>query len=267
MLDLLGERYTKIRQGTIADRYVRAEHVRAKLGHANLNNIADFIALDKYPGVPYGSSLEIHWHEVKVSRSDWLSELKQPWKSEAFTKYAHRSWLVVSEGSIVKPGELPEGWGLMVATTSGLRVKVQAPRNEYAEPVPLDLMISIASAAQRTGARELSRRDAPSAHVGSWDRKCSVCRQLSPCQWHQVREFAEAADERRNYREFWRGHDEGRAHARRKAVVLDPLRNLVDGTTPVENEETGVWHLAPRDGGDENRLVQDRRSASFPSEG
>ena len=82
MLDLLGQRYTKVREGSLADRWVRAEHVRNRLGH-NATSIADFIALDKYPGFPYGSQLAIHWHEVKVSRSDWLSELRQPEKSAA----------------------------------------------------------------------------------------------------------------------------------------------------------------------------------------
>lgn len=188
MLDLLGQRYTKIREGTIADRYVRAEHVRAKLGHASINNIADFIALDKYPGIPYGSALEVHWHEVKVSRSDWLTELKSPSKSEAFTRFAHRAWLVVSDAGIVRDGELPDGWGLLVASGRGLRAKVKAQRLDPAS-LPLDLAISIAAAAQRTGARELARRDAPAAFIGTWDRKCSVCSGLSPCRWHQPREF------------------------------------------------------------------------------
>lgn len=33
MLDLLLARYTAIRRGTIADRWVRAEHVSSTLGH------------------------------------------------------------------------------------------------------------------------------------------------------------------------------------------------------------------------------------------
>lgn len=190
LLDMLGARYTSVRPGTMADRWVRAEHVRSRLGHAGgLTNIADFIALDKYPGIPYGTALEVHWHEVKVSRNDWLAELKNPEKSEAFTRYAHRSWLVVSDKHIVRPGELPDGWGLMMAGPRSLRAKVQAPRNESVEAIPLDLTISIASAAQRTGARELGRRDASSTQIGSWDHKCSVCGQLAPCQWHQPRAY------------------------------------------------------------------------------
>ena len=192
ILDLLGRRYTAIRQGTLADRWVRAEHVRRFLGHARTNYVADFIALDRYPGYPYGSALELHWHEVKVSRQDWLRELKQPEKSEAFTEFATLAWLVVSSQDIVRPGELPDGWGLMVAGKTGLRARVKAPKRQ-AEPPPLDLTIGIASAAQRTGAREIGRRDAEDAYVGSWDAKCSVCGQHAPCRWHQPRSWSSSS--------------------------------------------------------------------------
>lgn len=245
MLNLLAKRYTRIREGTLADRYVRAEHVRAKLGHASLNNIADFIALDKYPGIPYGTALELHWHEVKVSRSDWLSEMKKPWKSEAFTRHAHRSWLVVPDAAIVKPGELPEGWGLLVPGAKGLRAKVQAPRNEFAEPLPFDLMISIASAAQRTGAREIGQRDAAAAYVGSWDRKCSVCGDLAPCQWHQPREHREQTTNK--WHGYWEGRDAGKHHARWKDLATDALRNHVDQTHAVQDPDSGEWSVR-RDG-------------------
>ncbi|MBC9927192.1 hypothetical protein [Leucobacter sp. cx-169] len=188
LLNRLGVRYSNIRRGTLADRWVRAEHVRRRLGHASMNYVADFIALDKYPGIPYGTALAMHWFEVKVSRSDWLAELRQPEKSEAFTRFANHAWLVVSDASIVKPGELPDGWGLLVAAGAGLRAKVAAPRVD-AEPVPFDLTISIAAAAQRTGARELAHRDAATAHIDYGVKKCSACGKSAPCRWHQPRAF------------------------------------------------------------------------------
>lgn len=153
--------------------------------------IADFIALDKYPGIPYGSQLAVHWHEVKVSRADWLAELRQPEKSEAFTRYAHYRWLVVPTSQIVGVEELPAGWGMLVVKGTEaprLRASIAAHRHDP-EPMPLDLSISVAAAAQRTGARELAHRDAPTAHVTTWDPKCSVCGQLGPCAWHQPRAY------------------------------------------------------------------------------
>ena len=46
-------------------------------------------------------------------RSDWLRELRDPAKAEEFRRYCDRWWLVVSDCAIVKPGELPTGWGLL----------------------------------------------------------------------------------------------------------------------------------------------------------
>lgn len=185
ILDLLATRYTAIRQGTIADRWVRAEHVPSSL-EGRSKRIADFIAADRYAGIPYGSALALHGHEVKVSRADWLSELRQPEKAEAFRPYMHYWWLVVSDASIVRPGELPVGWGLIALSGSGLRAKVKAPRQQP-QPLPLDLTIAFAAQAARTAFREPLRRDAPTAFVNSWDARCGFCGELGPCPLHQPR--------------------------------------------------------------------------------
>lgn len=52
--------------------------------------------------------------EVKVSRSDWLHELDQPRKADAWFDHTHRWWVLAPSTEIVRPEELPEGWGLMV---------------------------------------------------------------------------------------------------------------------------------------------------------
>lgn len=64
-----------------------------------------------------------------MSRSDWLSELKQADKSIPVAQYCDR-WFVVAPDGIVKREELPRGWGLLVATDDAVRVSVQAPQNE-----------------------------------------------------------------------------------------------------------------------------------------
>lgn len=188
MLNLLAARYTSIREGTYADRWVRAEHVKSHLSFAS-KRVIDFIAADKWPGHPYGSSLALHGHEVKVSRSDWLTELRDPEKSEAFRRYMHHWWLVVPDKSIVKPGELPTGWGLMTIAGGKLRAVTKAPRYEP-EPLPLDLSISFAAAAARTAHKEPLHRDAPNAFIRSWDAKCGFCAEPAPCAVHQPRAAA-----------------------------------------------------------------------------
>lgn len=188
MLDLLLSRYTSIRPGSIADRWVRAEHVRSTNISWRKTRIADFIAADNYGGDYQGSRLALHGHEIKVSRSDWLTELADPAKADAFKRYMHHWWLVVPDAKIVKPGELPEGWGLLALSGSGdkLRAKVAAPRLNP-EPLPLDMAITLMGAAARTAHREPHRRDAPLTYTAN-GTLCGLCGQSYPCAVHQPRE-------------------------------------------------------------------------------
>lgn len=186
MLDLLLARYNTERQGTIADRWVRAEHVRStqRMGYESVS-IADFLAIDKY-----SSTQAIHGHEVKVSRADWLTELRDLSKSERIKRYCTFWWLVVPDTAIVKASELPEGWGLLVKAGGKLRAKVKAPKL-MPEPLTLDFITGLAAAAQRTAYREPLRRDART--ISRWDsdrgsyRQCQACGEPAPCQLHQPR--------------------------------------------------------------------------------
>ena len=149
MLDALTFRYTAIRPGTTADRWVRAEHVQSRIGYASAGvpfRVADFIAMDTYP-----STAAVHGIEVKVSRSDWLTELADPSKAEAFKRHCHHWWLAVPDQSIVRD-DLPDGWGLLVLGKTGLRARRRAPLLDP-EPIPLDLTMTIARAAAKTAAR------------------------------------------------------------------------------------------------------------------
>lgn len=70
----------------------------------------------------------IYGFEVKVSRSDWLRELKKPAKAEqSVFKYCDR-WFVVAPKGVVNDGELPVTWGLLELRDSGLFAKVEAPK-------------------------------------------------------------------------------------------------------------------------------------------
>jgi hypothetical protein len=75
----------------------------------------------------------IHGFEVKVSRSDWLRELKQPDKAEPLFRYCDY-WFLVAEKDIVKPGELPDSWGHMERRGNSLHIVKPAPKQE-AQPL------------------------------------------------------------------------------------------------------------------------------------
>lgn len=92
---------------------------------------ADWLAMGLWPS----RGLTLIGIECKVSRTDWLKELKTPEKAEAIAKYCDEWYLVVGDSKIVKPDELPANWGLMVPSKSGLRVAKPAVK---LSPVPVD---------------------------------------------------------------------------------------------------------------------------------
>lgn len=152
VLDRLNRRHSQTSQGT-APRWSRAEHVKNGLGF-DARRICDYMALDLWPG-GYGSDRKgatLHGFEVKVSRSDWLVELRDPEKADAFARYCHFWWLAVSDASIVR-GDLPEGWGLMVPDRRGsMRIVKRAPRREP-EPLPFEMVGTFSRAVAKTTLR------------------------------------------------------------------------------------------------------------------
>lgn len=87
---------------------------------------ADALALHTYQS----RGLELNGFEVKVSRGDWLRELKDPSKSDVFAQFCHRWWLVTTEG-VAKREEIPEPWGWVEVKPGEHRawfIRKKAPR-------------------------------------------------------------------------------------------------------------------------------------------
>jgi hypothetical protein len=122
MLALLERRYTAVVRGN-GPGWAFVPKVRDAAGWDGSRTM-DALAMSLWAS----RGRELHGHEIKVSRSDWLRELKEPAKMGAFATLVDRWWLVVSDASIVRDGELPPTWGLMVPRGAGLVVKVQAPK-------------------------------------------------------------------------------------------------------------------------------------------
>jgi hypothetical protein len=100
--------------------------VRNSTGFANDVRTADAMAFGLWPS----RGLELHGFEVKVSRSDWMREKKNPAKAETMAAFTDKWWLVVSDADIVRDGELPPSWGLLVPRGRGLFAKVEATKLE-----------------------------------------------------------------------------------------------------------------------------------------
>lgn len=101
--------------------YIVATQVRPMATHGG--STADAVIIGNWPSKGY----EIQGFEIKVSRSDWLNEVKDPTKCEPTKKYCNRWWLLIASETMVKDGELPEDWGLMVNHGKGLRIVKDAP--------------------------------------------------------------------------------------------------------------------------------------------
>lgn len=73
-------------------------------------------------------------HEVKASRSDWLTELRKVGKADDWADQCHQWWLVTVPG-VVAEGELPAGWGLMLPGARN-RMKIVTPAVTHTDLVP-----------------------------------------------------------------------------------------------------------------------------------
>jgi hypothetical protein len=158
---LLRHRYSQVSPGN-GRRYVLAPEVRNQAGFGGYGldapqlRTCDLIVMDTWESGP----LRLIGHEVKTSRSDWLRELKDPTKAEAFRPYLAEWWLVADK-DVVRGGELPDGWGLMVPMGQRLRAVVRPPVRRQPD-VPLGLLAALLRAATRREPGGVSERRAPS---------------------------------------------------------------------------------------------------------
>lgn len=86
-------------------------------------------------------------YEVKVTRADFLSELRKPEK-RAFALSVSNEYYFVTPPGLVRPSEIPPEAGLIEVTSSGVRVKRTAPFRETGQP-PWYFVAALVRAATR----------------------------------------------------------------------------------------------------------------------
>ncbi|MCC6426256.1 MAG: MmcB family DNA repair protein [Phycisphaerales bacterium] len=72
--------------------------------------------------------------EIKVSRHDWLRELKDPSKADPICKFCDHWYIAVGDHDVAKVEELPETWGLIVCDGKKVKIVKKAPK---LSPVPI----------------------------------------------------------------------------------------------------------------------------------
>ena len=89
-------------------------------------------------------------HEIKVQRSDLLSDLRSASKRAAYLQLSSECWYVIRAG-IAEPGEIPPECGVLVATETALDVARPAPKR--AMQMPFGLWMALARATPLQGWR------------------------------------------------------------------------------------------------------------------
>lgn len=91
---------------------------------------ADAMMMSLWPS----RGLELHGVEIKVSRSDWKREAKDPTKAETIAKFCDRWWIHTPENVVDDLSDLPPAWGLR--EWSGKRWKtIREAEKTSAEPI------------------------------------------------------------------------------------------------------------------------------------
>ncbi len=149
---LLRERYS--RQSGNGPEYAFMRGVRNAAGY-DASRAFDAVAVALWPS----RHLELTIFEVKVSRSDWLRELKanpnggtdRYDKAGPACALADR-FVIVAPVDVVRGGELPEHWGLLEVHertygTAMLREAKSAtllkPRSRFPEPIPRGFVVAM----------------------------------------------------------------------------------------------------------------------------
>ena len=136
-----------------APAHVLLSQVRNGTGYSRRARTADALVASVWPS----RGLHLIGVEIKVSRSDWLKELRSPEKSTSIQNYC-RHWYVATPPGIVEPGTLPTTWGLIEVSDKRTKIVTPAPT---LEPQPLDMLflcsVLRAVAEQSVAKRELQR--------------------------------------------------------------------------------------------------------------
>lgn len=162
------------------------KEVRNKTGYSGgPERYADAIAINLWPSRGH----EIHGFEIKASRADLLKELKTPSKAEAIQQFCDRWWLVLGHHTLIKAGECPPTWGVMVPYGSGLTVMIEAPK---LKSKPLDkgfLMSIIRRFSVSTGDDEIIKQQIADARDEGFNRGKKDAEYAAKCD-DEVNEYA-----------------------------------------------------------------------------
>lgn len=207
--------------------------------------LADAVALPTYQSRGY----VLDGFEVKVTRSDWLRELKEGAKADAIAKHVDRFWLVLGDGSIAIDEEVPPAWGILVPHgDDGLRARRPAKMlREVRRPWPRDLLVTLARKAYKN-----ARDHHEASSRAAFDRGYESGLEAGKREAGNAPAKAEAYDAIAEVLGFNRYHVGTREDAERIAAQAKVGRLVLEGGWPslrdlpreLEREADGLRRLA-----------------------
>jgi hypothetical protein len=182
----------------VGDPYAWLFEVRNGTGWQRDVRSADALCISCWPS----RGIYCHGIEVKISRSDWVRELKNPEKSCAIQKYC-KYWWVAAPPGIVRLAELPENWGLIeVQPPRSYKVEKKAPELKAEEPNWTFVASALRNGSARERAAETRGRNAG----------------LMKAREEQADAFAKLIEEQKKIPDFTAREIE---HTRLKSIVED----------------------------------------------
>lgn len=188
--------------------------------------------------------------EIKVHRGDFRRELKDPAKAEAFFPFLDQFWLAVGDESIVRDGELPDDWGLLVPNRTGTAMKVAkaAPVHKGKPPTRTFLAAILRRAGEHIRSDELRkaiRAEVEAEHDGELERLREVERTFERTRSAQkhaelIARFAERSGV---YLDTWNIDALDRAADVVKAIGLGSYTSVIKH---LRHEMEGAKRLAAR---------------------
>lgn len=147
-----GEVLARLRDRYKAPEYAFFTEICRGTGY-NRGERADGLAIGLWPS----RGMYVTGFEIKVSRSDWLAEKRNPKKAETIAAYCDFWFLVVGDMSVItRLDEVPENWGVMAPHGRGLTV-VKEPVKLESRPLDKDFVVALA--------RDVHRRSAGRAEI------------------------------------------------------------------------------------------------------
>jgi Trp operon repressor len=118
---------------------------------ARHSRLADAVIMGLWPS----RGIDLQGVEIKVYRSDWQRELKDPEKAEQIARFCD-FWWIHAAPDVVREEELPQGWGLRVYDGRVWTTKVEAERRK-AEPVSREFLAALLRRSDQQASKEAKR--------------------------------------------------------------------------------------------------------------